>query len=90
LPEVVIVENLHAEHHGEFPDMAHAVAELKRRAAIPWDQPPNLAPCTSWRTCGRAYELIEYDDSEKELCRTLALEIRATGITWTLASDRRL
>jgi hypothetical protein len=27
---------------------------------------------------------IEYDDSEKELRRTLVLEIRATRINWTL------
>jgi hypothetical protein len=46
---------------------------------------PNVAPCTSWRTCGRLYEIVEYDDSErpwKELGRTQVLEINALGLRW--------
>jgi hypothetical protein len=81
----VIEDELHAEHQGEFADRETAMAELERRAQIPWDQPPNVAPCTSWRTCGRNYELVQYDDKQspwRELDRIRVLEISAAGIKW--------
>jgi hypothetical protein len=54
----VIEDELHAEPQaGEFRSLADAVAELKRRALVPWDQEPNRAPCDGWRTCGRSYEI---------------------------------
>jgi hypothetical protein len=88
---VVIEDSLHDEQHGDFSDIAAAVAELKRRAEIPWDQNPNVAPCTSWRTCGRAYELVEYDESHeprKELRRVPILEVSAAGARWLVDSSR--
>ena len=83
----VIEDEAHAEPQGQFQSRADALAELRRRAAIPWDQVPNVAPCTSWKTCGRHYELIEYDDSIdpwRELSRIHALEISVRGISWAL------
>ena len=85
MAKVIIDDERHAEPQGEFPDVAQAIAELKRRAQIPWNRSPNIAPCTNWRNCGRAYEVIEYDDSErpwKELSRTLVLEVSASGVRW--------
>ena len=73
---------LQKERYESFDD---AVAELLRRASIPWDKPPNLAPCTSWRTCGRVYEIVEYDVSVEpwmELHRVPFLKIKASGIQW--------
>ena len=70
-------------------DFEQASTELKRRAKIPWDEPPNVAPCNGWRACGRAYEVVEYDDSEtpwKELSRTLVLEVSASGVKWAVAT----
>jgi hypothetical protein len=56
----VIEDELHAEPQaGEFRSLADAVADLKRRALVPWDQEPNRAPCEGWRTCGRSYEIVE-------------------------------
>ena len=82
----VIEDEQHAEPQaGEFESIADAVAELKRRAMLPWDQPPNVAPCTSWRTCRRMYEVIEYDTSAKpwrELGRIPYLEISSAGVQW--------
>ena len=49
----VIEDESHAEWAGEFATFEEALAELKRRASLPWDEAPNQAPCTSWRTCGR-------------------------------------
>jgi hypothetical protein len=81
-----IEDELHAElQEGEFPSFEDALAELRNRATLPWDKVPNVAPCTSWRTCGRLYEIVEYDDSErpwKELGRTQVLEINALGLRW--------
>ena len=60
--------------------------ELRRRSRIPWNEEPNQAPCMSWRTCGRAYELIEYDDTQApwtELRRFAALEVSSTGVKWS-------
>src|SRR5262249_28629356 len=61
----VIEDERHAEPQGEFASLDAAVAELHRRAALPWDEEPNVAPCTGWRTCGRTYEVIEYDNSAR-------------------------
>lgn len=76
----------HAEpQEGQFRTREQAFAELERRAAIPWNEPPNRAPCTNSLNCGRRYELVEYDDSAptwKELTRTLTLEISAAGVRW--------
>jgi hypothetical protein len=86
----IVEDELHAEPQGEFTDMDGAIAELRRRAQIPWDRDPNRAPCTSWRTCGRAYEVIEYDDSgssRKEVRRVRVLEIAASGVRWTNGPD---
>ena len=81
----VIEDDLHAEPQGEFATRADAIAELKRRALLPWDAAPNRAPCTAWNGCGRAYELIEYDTSTvpwTELVRERMLEISSKGTAW--------
>ena len=82
----VIEDELHSEQHGEFGDLESAVAELRRRAHIPWDHEPNVAPCTSWRTCGRNYEIIEYEEDHdhwRELNRLPAMEISSDGVKWS-------
>ena len=82
----IIEDELHAEPQvGEYPTLSAAIGELQRRAAIPWDRAPNVAPCSSWKTCGRRYHVIEYDSSLrpwKELRRIDALEINASGVRW--------
>ena len=81
-----IEDERHAEHQpGEFISLAAAAAELRRLSELPWDQAPNVAPCTNWRNCGRTYEVVEYDVSAtpwKELSRVTALEVRAVGVKW--------
>jgi hypothetical protein len=76
----------HAElQDGEFSSLAAAATELHRRAGIPWDKTPNVAPCTSWRTCGRKYEVVEYDTSVspwRQLRRIAVLEIDSSGTRW--------
>ena len=82
----VIEDELHAEPQpGEFTTLQDAVDELRRRAAIPWNAEPNQAPCASWETCGRKYEVVEFDASDsprREIGRTTVLEISADGIHW--------
>jgi hypothetical protein len=82
----IIEDELHAEHHGEFATLEDALHELRRRAEIPWDREPNVAPCQSWATCGRIYELIEYDEGSdgggRQLRRSKALEISKDGVIW--------
>ena len=81
----VIEDEHHAEWVGQFPDREQAMLELRRLAGVPWDTAPNVAPCTSWRTCGRSYELIEYDDSREpwlQLSRVPMVETSAAGVRW--------
>ena len=81
----VIQDEAHAEMQSEFRSRDEAVAELERRAVIAWDEAPNRAPCTDWRTCGRRYEVVEYDRSLQpwaELTRELILIISAKGVEW--------
>ena len=87
----LIEDERHAEpQEGEFSSLTEALAELQLRASMPWDQPPNVAPCTNWRNCGRSYEIIEYDDSTHpptEVQRFLALEVSASGAKWVSSPD---
>lgn len=79
----VIEDELHSESTGEFETLKDAIDELHRLSKIPWDEEPNKAPCISWMTCGRHYEIIEYDNSTKpwkEVNRINGFEIRAIGI----------
>jgi hypothetical protein len=81
----VIEDERHAESQGQFPSFERALAELKQRATIPWNERPNLCPCTNWRNCGRAYEIVEYDDSQtpwREIRRAAVLEVSAAGAKW--------
>lgn len=82
----VIEDEMHAEHHGQFVSFEEAMTELRRRAQIPWDQAPNVAPCTSWKTCGREYVVIEFDDSHipwKARRRVPVFEMSASGVKWS-------
>jgi hypothetical protein len=81
----ILEDETHAAWLGEFTSFAEAMRELKRLAGLPWDQPPNLAPCQSWRTCGRTYVLVEYETSSEpwtELRRMPVLEVDAEGARW--------
>ena len=52
-----------------------------------------IAPCTNWRTCGRAYEIVEYDTSSipwKELRRVPVLEIDSSGANWVKPGERQV
>jgi hypothetical protein len=84
----IIEDEIHAEPCGDSHDsIESAIAELHRLSTLPWDQPPNQAPCTRWRTCGREYVLIEYEDSSEpwsELRRLPALNISASEVSWVL------
>jgi len=80
-----IEDELHAEPEGDFENLLDAIAELKRRSLIPWDQPPNQAPCVGWKDCGRSYEIVEYDDSVhpwREIRRIPVLEVSSAGSKW--------
>jgi hypothetical protein len=87
-----IYDELHAEPQQQYPTRQEALLELERRAKLPWDSEPNLAPCTSWRTCGRNYELREYDTSQlpwKKLWHRAVLELDATGARWLVDAAER-
>ena len=80
-----IEDEWHAERVAEFATRDEALVELRRLAALPWDEAPNVAPCTSWLTCGRHYELVEYDTKATpwhELGRTPMLEVSQNGTNW--------
>ena len=58
---------------------------LQWLSSIAWDAHPNRAPCTSWRTCGREYHILEYDvsgESWKLLRDVPALKISSKGVAW--------
>ena len=81
----VIDDEAHAEPVGEFDSKADAVEELQQLSRLPWDEAPNLCPCTSWRTCGRRYHLIEYDTSWtpwRALSNVPTLQVSAAGTAW--------
>ena len=79
----LIEDEWHAEEHARFDTREQAIDELRRLATIPWNEAPNRAPSTSWMTCGRRYDLIEYDATTSpwtQLSRAFILEISAEGV----------
>ena len=82
----VIEDDFHAEPLGrKFGTLAEAKTVLRACASAPWDEAPNQAPCTSWRTCGRRWEIREYDDSVtpwRLLRRGAELHVSAAGVEW--------
>jgi hypothetical protein len=90
VPVFQIEDELHAELEGAFGTFDDALADLRRRAALPWDQAPNRAPCTSWRTCGREYYVREYDDPSESgtlIRRVKVLTVGADGAVWAKGFD---
>jgi len=86
----VIEDEWHAERIGEFTSRKEAHDRLRELAELPWDKPPNVCPCTSWRTCGRRYYVIEFDASA-EPWRSLGgepvLEVSAVRTAWLSGSS---
>lgn len=81
----VIEDELHAEICGEYDSFIKAVSELKRRASIPWNEHPNIAPCVNWAKCGRRYEIIQYETEQKSWTKIQSqqvLDISAQGVSW--------
>lgn len=81
----VIYDQLHADHVGEFAVKEEALAALRRLASGPWDQPLNVAPCMSWRTCGRQYQRVEQDDTttpRRTLGQEPTLEVSQAEVKW--------
>jgi hypothetical protein len=86
-----IEDEAHSELQSEHETFEAAIAELERLARLPWDAEPNQAPCTSWRTCGRRYEIVEYDISTKPwgmLRKVPALKVGPKGVAWDAALPR--
>ena len=88
----VIEDELHSERLGEFETRDEAIGVLVELAKRPWDEAPNQAPCTAWRTCGRNYELVEFHTSESGNRRQVqvipALTISAEAVHWLLELPR--
>ena len=81
----VIEDEIHAEEFGQFTTFKSAINELKSISKIPWDSYPQKCPCTSWKTCERKYQVVEYDGRQtpwKEINRTDVLTVSAKLVTW--------
>jgi hypothetical protein len=83
----VIEDEGHSEWlPGEFASFDDALSEVRRLAAVPWNTPPNQAPCTGWEGCGRDWTILEFDRTTEphwtELDRTPIVEIRKARVRW--------
>jgi hypothetical protein len=82
---VYIEDDIHGEQEGPFSTFADALAELRRRAAMAWDSPPNKSPCASWESCGREYCILQYDERAQPprlLRKAHVLDVSAKGVVW--------
>ena len=87
-----IEDDSHGDLLGEYNTFDEAMTQLRAWARIAWDQKPNRAPCTSWQTCGRSYEIVEYDCTATPWNRvrtTPILQVDARGVRWGGATQRR-
>jgi hypothetical protein len=86
----VLEDVWHAEWIGEYASREEALVELRRLARLPWDEPPNACPCSTWRTCGRRYHVIEFDTSAepwRRLNNEALLDVSAKRIVWLTDSE---
>lgn len=80
----IIQDEIHSEPQGgKYNTFEEAVAELQRRASLPWDEPPNRPPCISWLTCERRYTIIDLSTSR----RTPFLNLSADEANWLQSDD---
>jgi hypothetical protein len=89
---ILIQDDMHAElQKTEYASFQQAVEELKRRAAIPWNEPPNRCPCLGG-TCGRAYALREFERAEpppwKSLRKAIVVKVNRAGVVWNPDYER--
>ena len=80
-----IEDGRHCEIESGYETFELALGEIRRRVSIPWSEPPNRAPCASWRTCGRSYGIREYDKTTTSHTyheRIFIVQIDADGIRW--------
>lgn len=81
----VVEDRAHADVIGEYAELDEALAELRRRAAIPWNEPPNRTPCSEWATCRREYQVCEVAGTQiiwEELRCYMVLEVSPAGVKW--------
>lgn len=86
----VLEDQAHAETVANFSDEASAIRKVRRLFATPWNEPPNLAPCMDWETCGREYDLLVYETSTSPwtlVIRRAALIVTAKGRELLLSDD---
>ena len=91
MKKFVVEDEVHAEliHEG-FASFQEALDFIKDLSKTPWDEKPNKAPCSSWKTCGRNYHIIEYDATSipyEELDTNEILSISAKGVEWQLSIE---
>lgn len=77
-----IEDERHWEVIGNFHTHQQAIEALRNLASLPWDHGQNKPPCTTWKQCGRRYQLVEYEGEWLEISRTLMLEISADTTRW--------
>ncbi len=79
-----LFDEIHCELVDSYPTFADALAEVARRCELPWNASPNRAPCRSWKTCGRKYQIREYTSktSSTLLGSCDICDVNSTGIEW--------
>ena len=81
----LVEDDKHADWISKWSTRAEAQAELERLASISWDEEPNRCPCGSWRTCGRWYQIVEFDTTGpdwREVNRERLLDVGSKGVKW--------
>ena len=81
MKKYLIQDEFHCERQWEYNSFNEALLEIERISKLPYDIEPNICPCTSWKTCGRDYIIIEYENGV-EIKRSEILEIWADWIKW--------
>lgn len=79
----IIEDQIHCESIWEFKNLSDTINELQRLSNLAWNVDRNIAPCMSYETCGREYELIEYEVNWSEwieLHREAIFDIDSSGV----------
>jgi hypothetical protein len=86
----IIEDERHGEWMGDYGTRDEAIAKLRYLSKVPWNEAPNIAPCASWESWGRRYELVEIDLAavpSRELHRQAVLNVSSGCVEWLLKGD---
>ena len=81
----ILLDKFHYERIGIYDSYEEALNKAIEISKIPWNIPPNKAPCTNWKKCGREYVIVERIKKNNKSLKVSEVDIfniSSNGVIW--------